>query len=63
MKIQPLHILHHDEGHIVQLAYVVYSNNIGMVELGDGLRFSLQTLPPVRPELEIGQDFDRHLPI
>ena len=40
---QPIQKLHGDEGLAILLADVVNRTNIGMVECGGGLRFSLKT--------------------
>ncbi len=55
--------LHDDVGRAVDLSDVVDGDDVGMVELGGGLRLVDQSRPPGSAQAGLAQHLDRHLAI
>src|SRR3990170_7521088 len=53
--------LHHDVGRVLDLADVVDGDDVGMVELGGGLRLMHQPRPPGSAQAGFAQYLDRHV--
>src|SRR6266850_4803326 len=58
-KAWTIHQLHDKERLALRLAYIVYGDNMGMVESGSGAGFAQQTLARIGRRRCVRQNFDR----